>query len=261
MYKLFVILMDYKKMKKLFCFSKTVLLLLFIFSGCTSIYHRGYYFLADKGYVYSNVASRVDKETEEFEKQCLDAFLRYDIKLIHKQLTNKSMEYLTEERVKAINAKVKELYHFNGDVRRISLKDKELPGLRDPIDNFKIYDFIEAEYFLEGTPGAYLKLYLTKVNTNFKLCGFAIAPDSTTLCVEQKKYYGGRRVDLTSSLIPFSIILQILGMGNSFFYQEDKGYLNKINEISDDGKIICFFPETIDKYKIFDKRFGTFYDW
>jgi len=149
---------------------------LFLLAGCASRLYVGYNYLDGKTKALNNVSQRVDADMYDVTRKMINAILAYDVAALREFGAPRMVAATTDEVIVGINKSLREAYLFEGGYEQWEIGTLMPSGLPHPGENFNIYDFIEAQFTLKGSPGATLKIYVTKVNGIPKVCGFQIFP-------------------------------------------------------------------------------------
>ncbi|MBL0348796.1 MAG: hypothetical protein IPP68_00235 [Elusimicrobia bacterium] len=166
--------MNLKSIRTVFYLFGTLFLL-----GCaTSRYHLGYNYSEGRTEARMRVAKIVDGETLALEGRCVKAFLNFDLSPIIPMFAPKLKAKMTPAEINSLIAKLKTRYEFSGSVLQIDLTQDAPRTIPYSGDNFDRFDYIESVYILKGRPGAALKLQLTKIGGELKLCGFVVISET-----------------------------------------------------------------------------------
>jgi hypothetical protein len=156
-------------------------------SGCASHYYVGYNYVDEGTKALNNVSRKIDPEMGAIEDKIGEALGVADIGTLRPIFAPKFAAAMTDSAISEFNEAVK-AYKLSGRFERSKIGDRMPQGLPDFGDNFRIYDFIESQLILDGSPGAGLKFFVTKIDGTPKLCGLYLidkAPGPS-----KKKYVG-----------------------------------------------------------------------
>lgn len=143
-------------------------------TGCASHYHVGYNYLNEEKKVLHNVHKKNGDELYDIEIKTIDKIRRYNLEGLRSLFGPKLSEALPETSVAEITDALSKRYQFGETYVRLKISGKAPQGMPEFVDNFQLYDFIQSQFILEGTPGAGAILYFTKIDGVPKLCGFYI---------------------------------------------------------------------------------------
>lgn len=164
--------------------SKLILLLsMLMLTGCASHYYVGWNFLDGNHYVLNNVSSKVDNDMKDICNLVISSISNYDLTPLKPYFAPKLAQALDQTMIERINYQLKKRYKFNKQNVQGKIGDQMPSGLPDPGDNFDIYDFMEAQFTLNGDPGVKVLIFVTKIEGVTKLCGLSIKDENDPLVV------------------------------------------------------------------------------
>lgn len=149
---------------------------LILISGCTSLYNIGANVHDNGGALYRPVPKKVANEMKSFEEECITAIIRGDIEkinaLANPLLLNQIKNETLQQQLESIRAK----FTLSDKFTRVKLHNSyfwldEMISL----DPYKLYDFIAAEYEINGKQNIHVLLLIDK-KPEYKLWGFSIHP-------------------------------------------------------------------------------------
>lgn len=153
-------------------------LLLVFLLGCSmsSEYHIGVHYLGSKEAYAGVVSKQVNEVTQPFEELCIESLTRNDMVTFKGLFTDLAFQNIQAGSFDKLKGVIRNTYKFNGQYERLKRVTTGWGGHDEAHyrDTFAYYDFVEVVYRLYGESDAVVHLYITAVQKNLRLSGFAV---------------------------------------------------------------------------------------
>jgi hypothetical protein len=143
--------------------------------ACASRYHAGVHYLGNGRTATSVVSRETDKFSEPIEERALTSLTTNNLTALQTLMTPSVLNDIPQESWQALEEAIRNRFKFTRHYELMPLVNAG--GRLDEAlfeNPFAYYDFVEARYLLYGNVNAFADLYLTEVDGQLKLSGFAL---------------------------------------------------------------------------------------